>query len=507
MERSLKFLFEQLKIYFKTDRNYKIGLIASSITLFFVLWCSSGTLSPYALSAPDELAMNQYTTVDADTWAAVIPGGREALQCRYVANIDHGQFLATFLMVDGIDKSVWEGSVILRRVLYPILAYPFMKLMGFETGGFVANAFIHLAAFLLFVSFVRREIGQTAAVFAAWAVATFPGVAYFGGLPYSYAFILPGCLIIAILLWRLAEITEIKSIFFISLLLGIIFLGYDFLPIFGVAAFYILIRKRLYIGAVLAIMTMATPSMIFNLILKYYYEIDLINANTEMYKVIAFSYLGVFQNLFPALGIDPNSPTGLFLQENAPFPDLGRWLEYLKLFPVFLLFNFVFSTFAYLSVGFAIINLPKIFGQRLKLNSVEFGVLLAVFLIFAFNNLAPQYRTLLQFRGYGVARLYEPMFVVLILYIARKIQTLPELPLIKQRILLGVASFVIIGNLITSFSTLLPNNWGLGIYGNFYLQGATTKKTYSDFKEQIRKYGRYPLGTCGHMKEAKLIKN
>src|SRR5438105_539104 len=97
-----------LRIYFETDRNYKISLISASITLFFVIWFSTGTMSPYDLSAPDELSTNQYVTVDADTWAGVIPGSREALQCRYIGNMDHGHFLATFLMLDGADKSIWE---------------------------------------------------------------------------------------------------------------------------------------------------------------------------------------------------------------------------------------------------------------------------------------------------------------------------------------------------------------------------------------------------------------
>jgi hypothetical protein len=497
-----------LKSYFETDRYYKINLISAAVILFFVIWFSTGTLSPYALSAPDDLILNQFSSFNKEPYIndTVIPNGKNFFQCRYIANIDHGHFLATFLMLDGADKGLWGGSVVLRRILYPVIAYPFMKLMGFETGGIVANFFIYLIAFLLFVSFIRREIGREAAVFAAWAVATFPGVAYFGGLPYSYAFIIPGCLIITILLWNLEKATQIKSIFLLSLGLGIVFLGYDFMPIFGFAAVFILFRRKLFSGIAVSIVAMMIPTMIFSMILKYYYETDLTNSNTEMYKIIAFSYLGVFNGLFPSLGIDPNSPVGLFLQENSPFPDMGRWYEYIKYFPVYFLFNYVFSTFAYLSVAFAVVNIPGLFGKRLKLNSLEFGVLLAVLLIFAFNNLAPPYRSW-QFRDYGFARIYEPMFVVMILYIARKIQTMPELPLIKQRILLGLAGFIILGNLLTSFSTILPNNWGLGIYGNFYLQSYTTKQTYSDFKERIRKYGRYPIGFCGALKDAKGAEN
>jgi hypothetical protein len=222
-----------------------------------------------------------------------------------------------------------------------------------------------------------------------------------------------------------------------------------------------------------------------------------------MYQIIAFSYLGIFQPFFSEVfGIDPNSTIGLFLAENSPYPDFGRWFYYLKNFPIYLIHNYLFSTFAYLSIVFAIFNIPKLFGNRLKLNSVESAVIISVFIVFAFNNLAPQYRSW-QFRELGFARIYEPIFIVMILYLGRKVQSMFELPQQKQRILLGILTLMILGNSLTSFSTMLPNNLGLGIYGNFYLQGYTTKQTYSDFKERIRKFGRYPIGTCRQIKDFK----
>ena len=489
---------EKIKALFRLNRSYKINLILASFTLFFVIWFSSGTLSPYSLHYPEVLIKKQYTTVIQDSSKDETPvrGSQEAFQCQYIANIDHWHFLATFLMLDGQPKGNWEASVVLRRILYPVLAYPFMKLMGFETGGFVTTFFIYLISFLLFVSFVRREVGQSAAIFAAWAVVTFPGIAYFGGLPYSYVFIIPGCLIITMLLWELIKATEIKPIFILSFGIGIIFLGYDFLPIFGFAAVFILVRNKLFLGATVSLITMLIPTIIFNVILKYYYEVQLTNSNTEMYQIIALSYGGVFHDLLiRAFSASSDSPTAAFLNENASFPDMAKWFDLINYFPLNLLFNYLFSTFMYLPIAFGLINIPRLFGKRLKLNSLEAGVLLAGFLVFAFNNLAPPYRSW-QMRGYGYARIYEPIFVVMILYICRKVQLLSDIPLKKQKIVWGLISILIIGNFITCFSTIIPNNLGLAIDANFYTLDLPTYHLVSAFKERIRKYGKYPIGFC-----------
>lgn len=503
-------MMEKLLSYFKSIGKYKINLILSAITLLLVLWLSSGTLSFYNLSNPILLVVKHSVTSSSidDTytghpWDVAGPGVEYNSECLGVAGFDHEQFYATFMMLDGADKSSYEFSVVLRRILFPIIAYPFMKLLGYDVGGTLASFVLHLITFFIFVSFVRREIGEKAAYFAMWAIATFPGIAYFGGNPYSYAIIFPCFLVIVPLLWHLAKAEQLKSIFFLSLGLGIAFLGYDLLPIFGLAALLIMLRRKMFWGFVATLAGILIPNILVFLILKYYFVTNLLNGNNALYGFIALSYFGVVQGFISNLiGIDPNSSIGLFLNKNAPFPNLAQWFNEIILFPLHLIYNFLGSSFIYFPILFILLKFSNFFGSKLKLNSVETYTMLAMFILFIFNNLAPPYRSN-QMRGFSYVRIYEPLAIILILYISRKIQTLGDLPVLKQRILLGFVSFFICLNLITSVSTFFPTNLGLLGYSTFWMAESKLSTVVSDttsainlFRKRIEKYGKYPIGTC-----------
>src|SRR5260370_33587705 len=98
--------------------NFRVHLVLSSAILVLAIWLSSGTMAPYA-----------------STWPSPIV----SRPCGYLYNIDHPQFRATFDMLDGQPRQQWQFSVVLRRILVPLLAYPFMKLGGFAPRGFVAR--------------------------------------------------------------------------------------------------------------------------------------------------------------------------------------------------------------------------------------------------------------------------------------------------------------------------------------------------------------------------------
>lgn len=503
-------MLEKIQHYFESDKKYKINRILSAVTLLLVLWLASGTLTPYNLTAPLPLTMNHCATVNkavdkytGQPFDVGSPGVECRSECLYVADLDHEHFLATFLMLDGADKSSFNFSVALRRILFPVLAYPFMKLMGYEVGGILTSFVLHLIVFLVFISFIRREIGEKAAIFAMWAVATFPGITFFGGMPYSYAIIFPCFMIVAILMWHLAKAENLKKVFLLSLGLGIAFLGYDLLPTFGLGALLLMLRRKMYLGAIITLAGIMIPNTLTGFVLKYYYGADALNANIAVYGFITFSYFGLVQGFISNLvGIDPNSSIGAFLNKNAPFPDLGQWFEIVKFFPLHLLFNFFYSAFLYFPIFFILLRFSKLFGERLKLNSMETAVILALFILFIFNNLAPPYRSW-QMRGFGYVRIYESLSIILILYIARKIQTLGDLPTLKQRLLLGAASLFIALNFITSVSTFFPNSLGLWVYSSFTLYDSKYGKIISDttgtidgFKANISRYGRYPIGVC-----------
>ena len=84
--------------------KFRVHLIAASLLMVIAIWLSSGTMYPYAA-----------------TWAFPIV----SKSCGYLFNIDHGAYRAAFDMLDGAPRAAWEWSVVLRRILYPLVAFPF----------------------------------------------------------------------------------------------------------------------------------------------------------------------------------------------------------------------------------------------------------------------------------------------------------------------------------------------------------------------------------------------
>ena len=74
------------------------GLAGGSLVLLLFGWLATGTLAMYAV---------------VSSIAVVWP------PCGYLVNTDHGNFVGTFLMLDGAPRATWEWSVVLRRTLLP----------------------------------------------------------------------------------------------------------------------------------------------------------------------------------------------------------------------------------------------------------------------------------------------------------------------------------------------------------------------------------------------------
>ena len=86
----------------------------------------------------------------------------------YAYNTDHPHFRVLFDFVDGKGRSVWDHALFLRRILYPVLAWPFMRALGFETGGTIASLVFNLTGFVVALNLIHRRIGEKGAIFAAW---------------------------------------------------------------------------------------------------------------------------------------------------------------------------------------------------------------------------------------------------------------------------------------------------------------------------------------------------
>lgn len=413
-------------------------------------WLSSGTMAPYA------------ATLDPDIVRIQPP-------CDYLTNIDHAQFEAAFWMLDGRARESWEGSVMLRRILYFILAFPLMRALGFETGGFIANLLVMLSACLAFVFFVRRVIGPQAATVSMWLLATYPGIAYWVGLPYSYVWIVPGSLLLAMLLWKLSTVTNQRNTFLVSLAMGFLFWGYDLLPFFGTAALLVLARRRRFAQLPTAAIGLLIPMAILLLGLKFAFHLPLRNSNTEPYLIILASF--------------------------SKHIDYPSWWKLIAELPEITLNNFLFSNFLFLPLLFVLLIILSLIDTRsVSIEKPEAEIFLAILLVFFFNNLAPPYPGW-QMRGVWIARLYQPVFVAFVLYASRTIQrwwqpgrtTLAPL----ARISALLVALTVIANALVVWGPVLKLNATSEIYYQFYRHSGP-----ASLRRNIERHGRRPLGIC-----------
>lgn len=422
--------------------SFGLHLLASSAMLLLVIWLSSGTMAPYAATYYD---------------ARVMP-------CGYLVNPDHDHHKAVFLMLDGADRRTWEFSVVLRRILFPLMAYPFMKVWGYELGGFFASMLMHVLAFGIFILFIKKKVGQGATVFAMWLLATYPGIAYWAALPYSYAAIVPCSLLAVVLLWKFNDATETSQVGIWSFLLGILFTAYDLLPFFGVAALMMVLSKKRYRQLPVVVLGLVAPLLIVLGLLKVLFQLNPQNTNTEVYLNVLHSYL------YP--------------------PTIAQWLPVLKSFPMVSLNSFFFSNFLFLPLLFLFLWLLQLFAIRVPMHLVVKVVLLAVVLVFLFNNLAPWYAGW-QLRGSWIVRLYQPVFVVMVLFSAQVLQAAVSSRLTLKIIGLALFFLTLIGNASVSFGPMINNPYAGEIYHRFYRHCSPQSMT-----KNLLRYGRRPLGFC-----------
>jgi hypothetical protein len=410
--------------------RYRLHEVAASVILALALWLASGTLSPYG----DQL-------------------GSIALEpCHYLVNIDHDQHLGGFYLLAGAEPSYWIGSVVLRRILYPIVAFPFIRLLGFLAGGLICNIVITIAAMLAFARFAGKRFGETAAVAVLWLLATYPGIPYWGGLPYSYAAIVPAALVATILLHRLDGEPPAREVVATALALGLLLLAYDLFAFFVPAAILLLLARRKVLHAVLLAIVSIAPMLLVNLTLEQI-GVSAVNSNTAGYLTIIRAYL------------HPESMRG--------------WIGNLAHLPVVLAANFLDSNFLFLPL----LSLLAFALCRRCIGRVEGSILLSVLAVFLVNNAAPPYYGW-QLRGVWIARLYQPVLPALILCIARAIAA-------KPRSLRVAVAFAVIANAAIAFGPVMMNPVAFYLDYRFYQFGRA-----SVAPELLSLYGRRPLGFC-----------
>jgi hypothetical protein len=398
------------------------------------IWLSSGTLAPYAASVA------RPTVVEP---------------CHYLVSVDHPHHIAPFFLLMGAPPEYWQWSVVLRRILYPIAVYPFIRLAGVLVGGLIANILLSVGAQIGFAHLIARKFGRASAIATLWLLATYPGITYWAGLPYSYAAIVPASLFCMALLLRLDDATQLRDVIAAATMMGIAFLAYDLLPFFLPAAMLILIVRRRYTWTVAAALLAVLPTLVVLATFRAM-SLDVSNSNTSTYGAIVNSYLHPLWN--------------------------AEWAGILERLPLVLLSNFLFSNFVFLPLLFVIVLAIR---RGKGLGAPELAILTAALALFLFNNAAPPYYGW-QMRGEWIARLYQPIFVVFLLAVGRALQAMPQSKALKAFIVAAV-----IGNAAIVFGPITLTRFGPWAYLRFYQHAPTTYML-----DNLRLYGRRPLGIC-----------
>ncbi|MBF0147042.1 MAG: hypothetical protein HQL84_13150 [Magnetococcales bacterium] len=415
------------------------------LVLLAACWASTGTLAPYATTHPTPLE----------------------LRCGYLANIDHPVHFQPFLLFKGAPPELWQSSILLRRILYPVLAWPLVAQLGYDMGGLLTNILLTLAGILVWLLFIHRQVGRTGAITSAWLLATYPGITYWVGLPYSYAVIVPAMLIACVLLWKIAqESAPISHIVLFCSGIGILLTSYDgLMPILVPAVLWILWRRRWVRRIPVAMVGLIWPMGLNLVFLHGVLGVNLYNSNSQTYRIILGSWL------------------------HASFSWQNGWDQLLEL-PTLAAHLFFFSNFFFLPLAFLffVVLMKKYDGMGLNL--VEEGILVASVVFFLFLNLAPDYPGW-QMRGTWIARIYQPVFVVFVFYLSRGLGQTLAIQSGRRRWAIAMVGVTVIANGWIVFGGLHASRISDWAYRNFYQHGEPFRYSYN-----LEKYGIRPLGFC-----------
>jgi len=423
-----------------SNRRFWVLIGGAAVAIMLGCWLSSGTLAPY--------------------------GTNEYGPCHYRVNVDHAQFSAVYAMLDGRPSAEWATSVVLRRILHPLLGFPLMKALGFEAGGVVLNILLHGVALVGFALAIRRYFDARAAVLVSWLFASYAGYAYWAGLPYSYAFIAPGSIACTIsLLWWNDRPSLGRSLGAASVV-GFIGLGYDLTPFFGGALLLMILLERRWVDLGAAIVVLGLWALFTARGIPAIFGFPALNSNTQTYGVIIHSWLHALQRLH-------------------------GWGTLLRDVPHVFLSNFVFSgliAFPLLLVWLIALRLR--WRIRPVVGRVALCILLSTLAVFLFMNLAPPYDEAWQLRGTWIARLYQPWFVAVLVLVAATSVALRETP--RYRLFFGsvvlaavLGALTIVGPYVRFKTLYLVANQ------NFYQHFTLSKNSL-----WLRRLGLRPYGIC-----------
>ncbi len=415
-----------------------IGLL---LLMAINIWVASGTLAPYG--------------------ATYLEHGTHG-PCHYIVNIDHDHFEAVYRLLRGDGN--YAFSVVLRRPLFYLFAYPFMAILGFDHGGFWASLFLHMACAYLFCRFLVKREGETASLIALALLAAYPGITYWAALPYSYSAIVPCTLLLFLCLTRLVETENNWETLLLSAAMGVLFLGYDLLPFFGGSAAALLWLRGRAKWILPALGLMALPLLCVILYLSFGLKLPLKNANTVMYPEIIFAYL------------HPG--------------DLRVWFDALVKLPIYYGRVFLFSNFLWLPLLFISSWGLARASKMAQLTAVEIALIVSTIGIFLFINVSPPHPGGWQLAGTLFTRIYQPVFVAFLVFIGRAGARFLAKKTLRP-VFLSLLVVTLLGNLVIIWGPLLNLKHGEWAYNHFYPHAPI-----GSMQENLDKHGRRPLGFC-----------
>ncbi len=434
------------------QRFLSLNLIYWLGACFFVLllqmYLNTGTLSAYA------------ATLD-----------KPALYNGYYVNYDWPQYVANYNFIRGEDHSVWENGLVLRRILLYVIGFPFLKIFGFYAGSLITIVLTLLTTFFFFFRFVEREFGEFACKVAMLLLGSYSGIMYWIGSPFVQNLVVPLSLIVYMLLYQLHKKSLYKKTFYLTVI-GVLFTGYDLLPLFAPGILlYITLHKSIELKQKLWLLPITIVTFLLpQLLIKLWLTARGANTNTgneEAYKVIITAYTHILN-------------------------DLPAWYIRIKNVPETLLHCFFRSNFYVLPLLFIFSWFIGRWYLSFKLNLLERCLLLSVLFLFLFNNIAPPYEGEWQMWGDWLARLYQAVFVVYLLYIIRLAEHIYKIK--KMLLFFNIIMFLaVLTNVLINTGGLYASSLSNFVYSNFYLHGSP-----NSYSKNIIYYGARPLGFPVH---------
>lgn len=428
---------------FAKNKSFNIVFLSAFVLLILQMYLNTGTLSAYAVTID-----NPY-----------VIGGN-------IVNYDYKHYQCNYDFIMGEPAEKWNFGWVLRRELFYILAFPFLKIFGFYIGGIIAAITITLISFYAFIRFIYNNLGVQQAYVGVILLSTYPGIMYWIGSPFAQVMIVPCCLLIYMLMWKMNYSNKLnKHILFLSLI-SILFTAYDLILYFYPTILFIYFRKQQWKKMIISLPIMLIPQLAMVLWINMRGVTELKSDNTGLYFTIINSYL------------NPG--------------DLLSWLHLIFLAPKILLLNYLDSNFWFLPILFIILVVVGV-RNKIWLNTIETGILLSAFAIFIFNNLAPVYSADFLMRGEWIARIYQPIFVALLMYIVRFYGQIYQINPNQKRVFVGLILTCSLLNIAINLGGCFKSNLTQLAWYRFYQHSSPDA-----MQKNLKIYGVKPIGFSRH---------